>query len=75
MDKRGRWYSAPPEAIYAEPGDGTYFVNPVWYIPDDAELGSYQADLYLYSSYNDRAGEFSDPLDQVDEVRAFSVAG
>jgi hypothetical protein len=75
MDRRGQWYSAPPEPIYAEPGDSTYFVNPVWHIPDDAELGSYQADFYLYSYYDSNTGEFSEQLDQVDLAGAFSVVG
>ena len=75
MDKRGQWYSAPPESVYAEPGDSTYFVNPVWHIPDDAQLGSYQADLYLYSYYDSRTGELSEQLDQVDQVGAFRVVG
>jgi hypothetical protein len=50
------WYSAPPKPIYAEPGDNTYFVNPIWHIPDDAQLGSYQADFYLYSYYDSNTG-------------------
>ncbi|MHB8119632.1 MAG: hypothetical protein ACYDHX_13045 [Methanothrix sp.] len=75
MDRRGQWYSAPPEPVYAEPGDSTYFVNPVWHIPDDAQLGSYQADLYLYSYYDSSTGELSEQLDQVDQVSAFSVVG
>jgi hypothetical protein len=75
MDRRGQWYSAPPEPVYAEPGSSTYFVNPVWHIPDDAQLGSYQADLYLYSYYDSRTGELSEQLDQVDQAGAFSVVG
>jgi hypothetical protein len=75
MDRRGQWYSAPPESVYAEPGDSTYFVNPVWHIPDDAELGSYQADFYLYSYYDSHTGELSEQLDQVDLAGAFSVVG
>jgi hypothetical protein len=75
MDKRGQWYSAPPESVYAEPGESTYFVNPVWNIPDEAELGNYQADFYLYGYYDSRAGELSEQLDQIDQVSAFRVVG
>ena len=75
MDRRGQWYSAPPEPVYAEPGSSTYFVDPVWHIPDDAQLGSYQADLYLYSYYDSSTGELSEQLDQVDQAGAFSVVG
>jgi len=75
MDKRGQWYSAPPESVYAKPGDSTYFVSPVWNIPDDAELGNYQADFYLYGYYDSRTGELSEQLDQVDQVGAFRVVG
>ena len=64
-----------PSRYMRRPGDSTYFVNPVWHIPDDAELGSYQADLYLYSYYDSRTGELSEQLDQVDLVGAFSVVG
>lgn len=75
MDSRGQWYQAPPESVYAEPGDDTYFVGPVWEIPDDAGVGEYQADFYLYGFYDDRTGEFSELLDQVAQVAAFSVVG
>ena len=76
MDSRGRWYSAPPESVYAEAGDNAaYFVNPVWTIPDDAEIGSYQADFYLYGYYDSSTGELSDQLDQVYQPSAFSVVG
>jgi len=75
MDRRGKWYTAPPESVYAEPGSDTYFVSPVWSIPDDAEIGSYQADFYLYGYYDPYTGELSDQLDQVAQVSAFSVVG
>jgi hypothetical protein len=47
----------------------------IWHIPDDAQLGSYQADLYLYSYYDSRTVELSELLDQVDLAGAFSVVG
>jgi hypothetical protein len=75
MDRRGKWYTAPPESVYAEPGSDTYFVSPVWSIPDDAQIGSYQADFYLYGYYDPYTGELSDQLDQVAQVSAFSVVG
>ena len=75
MDRRGKWYTAPPESVYAEPGSDTYFVSPRWHIPDDAEIGGYQADFYLYGYYDPYTGELSDQLDQVAQVSAFSVVG
>lgn len=76
MDSRGRWYTAPPVSVYAEAGDGaTYFANPVWSIPYDAEFGSYQADFYVYSYYDGRTGQLSDLQDQVAQVNAFRVVG
>jgi hypothetical protein len=75
MDRRGKWYSAPPVSVYAKPGSGTWFVSPRWHIPDNAELGPYQADFYLYGYYDRRTGELSNQLDQVDQVGAFSVVG
>ncbi len=75
MDRRGQWYSAPPQSIYAEPGDDTWFVSPVWSIPDDAEIGDYQAEFAIYSYYDSNTGELLDLLDQVDQASAFSVVG
>jgi hypothetical protein len=76
MDRRGRWYTAPPESVYADPGtDSTWFVGPRLHIPYNAELGSYQADFYLYAYYDSSTGEFSDLLDQVAQVDAFRVVG
>jgi len=75
MDRRGKWYTAPPESVYAEPGNHTYFVSPVWGIPDDAEIGSNQADFCLYGYYDPYTGQLSDQLDQVAQVSAFSVVG
>jgi hypothetical protein len=76
MDRRGQWYTAPPESVYADPGSGsTWFVGPRLHIPYDAELGSYQADFYLYAYYDSSTGEFSDLLDQVAQVGAFRVVG
>ena len=75
MDRRGQWYTAPPVSVYADPGDDTWFVSPRWHIPDNAELGPYQADFYLYGYYDSRTGELSDQLDQVAQVSAFSVVG
>lgn len=75
MDRRGKWYTAPPVSVYAEPGSDTYFVSPRWHIPDDAEIGSYQADFYLYAYYDTYTGELLDQLDQVAQVGAFSVVG
>lgn len=75
MDRTGRWYTAPLESVYAEPGDGTWFVGPRLHIPYDAELGPYQADFYLYGYYDSSTGELQDQLDQVDQVDAFRVVG
>ena len=75
MDRRGQWYTAPPESIFAEPGEATWFVSPRLHIPYDAELGSYQADFYLYGYYDSNTGELQDRLDQVDKVDAFRVVG
>jgi hypothetical protein len=76
MDRRGQWYTAPPESVYADPSsDSTWFVGPRLHIPYDAELGSYQADFYLYAYYDNSTGEFSDLLDQVAQVDAFRVVG
>jgi len=75
MDRRGRWYSAPPQSVYADPGNDTWFVNPIWSIPDDAAVGDYQANFYLYGYYDSDTGELFDLLDQVDQVEAFRVVG
>ena len=75
-DRRGRWYTAPPESVYADPGsDSTWVVAPRLHIPYDAEIGSYQANFYLYGYYDSSTGEFSDLLDQVAQVDAFRVVG
>jgi hypothetical protein len=75
MDRTGRWYTAPPESVFAEPGDATWFVGPRLHIPYDAELGPYQADFYLYGYYDSSTGELQDQLDQVAQVGAFRVVG
>ena len=76
MDRRGQWYTAPPESVYADPGcNSTWFVGPRLHIPYYAELGSYQADFYLYAYYDSSTGELSDLLDQVAQVDAFRVVG
>jgi hypothetical protein len=75
MDRRGRWYTAPPVSVYADPGNDTWSVSPRLSIPYDAEPGPYLADFYLYRYYDSSTGELQDRLDQVDRVDAFRVVG
>ena len=61
IDRRGRWYTAPPESVYADPGS-----NSRWMLPLDClflRMPSWapcRADFYLYAYYDSSTGEFSD---------------